>query len=732
MKKALMSLGIFLILSGTALADGFIIPRPEPWLPPKALVDVKYHHVYATINDPTASTRIEQAFVNPHGRAIEADYIFPIPENAAISRFTAYVGDRKMEAELLDADDARRIYEDIVRKRKDPALLEYAGRGIYRLRIFPMPPDKEVRVVIEYDQTLKSDNGTVEYLYPLNTEKYSRKNLETCKVEVEIESFEDVGAVYCASHEIKTERKGDKSARVVYSDEDVKPDQDFLLYFTRQNSDFGFHLLSYKENSRDDGFFLGILSPPLDNDRKEVDKNVIFVLDTSGSMRGEKIEQAKNALKYCLRGLNRGDDFNIIAYSDAVRPYQDDLIRASRNEIEEAVEYVSSMRDNGGTNIYDALDRACRSIPDDGDPTYVIFLTDGLPTVGNTDMESIIKNTTKMNEGRARLFVFGVGYDVNAHLLDRLAQENRGAPEYVLPEEDIEVKVSRMFSKISYPALTDINLKFSGVNIEYVYPEPVPDLFYGSEIIVTGRFDDTGKSSAVVTGKSGDRNVNHKYPVQFSAGNSKDDFIALLWANRRIGYLLQQMRLHGTSDELLDEVVELSKKYGILTEYTSFLVTGNEDMMAEEIMRESPLFLKKLLADNMEVLSAPRSGRSAVTQSKGLGMQQGMTQNKRAGYVMIEGQERDYGERVTQVGAQGFFNSSGNWIQADIADKDVDMRIQRFSEAYFQLIENDPSLGRYLSLGDEVRLKVGNQIIQISEDGKERLSSNELRMLFGS
>jgi Ca-activated chloride channel family protein len=292
MKRLLTALIFVMGMTVTVMADGFIMPRPKPGMPPRPRVNVKYHHVDVSINDPVAITSIDQVFVNPFRQELEADYIFPIPENASVSRFVAWLDGHKMEAELLDAREARKIYEDIVRQHKDPALLEYAGRGMYRMRIYPIPANGEVRIKLQYEQTLKSDYGTVTYLYPLNTEKFSKSNLEECKITIDVKSFEKIGSVYCPTHTVKSERKGERAMAVSYFERNIRPTEDFILHFTRQKSDFGFHLLSYREPGKRDGYFLGILSPPLSNKSKTVDKNMIFILDSSGSMKGEKIRQA--------------------------------------------------------------------------------------------------------------------------------------------------------------------------------------------------------------------------------------------------------------------------------------------------------------------------------------------------------------------------------------------------------------------------------------------------------
>ena len=730
MKRFILTLILLTAAYSSVSADGALIVRPEPWMPPRPAVGVKYHLVDVTINDPIAITKVDQVFVNPFDREIEADYIFPIPENALIRRFIAYLGGVKMEAELLDAVQARRIYEEIVSRRKDPALLEYAGRGMYRLRVYPIPARGEVRMKIEYEQTIKSENGTVEYLYPLNTEKYSGTPLDECTVNINITSFENIGSVYCPTHFIRTERSGDKAMKAVYSERNVRPDKDLVLYFTRQKSDFGFHVISHREPGAQYGHFVGIFSPPLKESFRASEKNVIYVLDSSGSMRGEKFVQAISALKFGLEGLSGNDYFNIIDYDDLVRPFRETALQATSANLKDAMDFTNQISSTGGTNIYGALDLACGMIPRNGNPTYIVFLTDGLPTVGNTNIETIISNTTSLNGGRARLFVFGVGYDVNVHLLDRLANENRGVPEYVKPDEDVEAKVSRLTSMIEYPALTDITLAFGNVRADLIYPNPIPDLFYGSEIIIAGRFYGKGNTNAVVRGKMDGKSTRYEFPVTFSSGSSSDEFIDLIWANRRIAYLLQEIRLHGNSSELVEEIINLSKKYGIVTEYTSFLVTGDErhrggDIAFDATSRE----LEKKLESSIDKHVAQRSGRSAVNQSQALKDLQYLAVAPPAAEIDIDGQKQSFGN-LTQVGSQGFFKAGDNWIQGNLTGNSFDIEIKKYSRAYFQILEKNPSLGKYLGLGEKVRIQIGTQVVQISDIGKETLTSAELKQLF--
>ena len=346
-KEVQVVFGILIVLAlligsaAPALADGIIIPEP---LPPVPIVEVpyltiKYHRVTVTIEDQVATTHVDQVFVNEGRHEVEGTYIFPLPEEAAISEFAMWVDGEKLEGQVLERDEARRIYEDIVRRRRDPALLEYVGRNAFQASIYPIPPGGERRIELEYSQVLDMDNGLVEYVYPLNTEKFSPRPLEEVTVNVTIRSNEPLKAIYSPSHDVDIVRRGDHNAVVGYEEYDVKPDRDFVLYYTVSPEDVGLNLLSYKPDGRGDGFFLLLAAPKVEIDTQQViAKDVILVLDVSGSMRGEKIEQAKEALNFVLDNLHEEDRFNVIAFSTGTRHYARDLVPA--DERGEARDFV--------------------------------------------------------------------------------------------------------------------------------------------------------------------------------------------------------------------------------------------------------------------------------------------------------------------------------------------------------------------------------------------------------
>ncbi|MBC7236916.1 MAG: hypothetical protein H5T69_13835, partial [Chloroflexi bacterium] len=268
MRKPWIVMALFLFLFATmtltAVADGIIVPRPRPGrpAPPLRSLAIKYHRVTVTIEDGVATTHVDQVFLNENPQDIEGEYIFPLPEGASISSFALWVDGQRLEAQALDSEEARRIYEEIVRQQRDPALLEYAGRNAFRARIYPIPGYGEKRVELEYSEVLPRDSDLVRYVYPLNTEKFSTRPLEEAAVTVEIRSHSEIKAVYSPSHEVDVRRDGPHEATVSYREKDVVPDRDLLLYYSLGEDDLGVNLISYKPEG-EDGYFLLLLSPPL-------------------------------------------------------------------------------------------------------------------------------------------------------------------------------------------------------------------------------------------------------------------------------------------------------------------------------------------------------------------------------------------------------------------------------------------------------------------------------------
>lgn len=678
----------FVISIAPIYADGIIIP------PPEVQMSIKYHKVDVTIDNQLAATYIDQVFINQSPLQIEGTYIFPLPPGVAMTRFVMYVGGEPLEAEFLDSDQARQIYEEIVRSRKDPAILEYIGRGAFRARVFPIEPWDEKRIQLEYSEVLPYDAGLCKYQYPLNTEKFSSRPLEYVEVNVDLTSHVPIKSIWSPSHEssIVVDRHGEHSANILYGDENVTPDIDFTLYYTVSEDDFGLNLMTYREPP-DDGFYVLMASPKYEVVTDDViGKNVIFVFDTSGSMSHDnKIEQAKEALEFCVKKLNGQDQFNIIDFSTNVRKFRVEPVSADPDTIQSALRYIEKLNASGGTNINDALIEGMEQASlATNSLDIIIFLTDGLPTVGVTIEPEILKNINIANEIDARLFAFGVGYDVNTHLLDDVAGDNGGVTAYVRPEENIEISVSSFFTKISTPVLSDLELDYGIINTVDRYPTQLPDLFAGSQLKEFGRYRNAGDTTIALSGMAAGAVETFSYQAQFPAENLENDFIPRIWAARKIGYLVEEIRRNGETPELVDEIKDLSLTYGIINEYISMLILEDE-------LPPPGVFEDQFAAE---------SGQGAVDASTNIGGWKGAD-------VAPSGAQ---GENIKIVGGKIFTKEGEIWMDAGYKDRIPGIYVQYATDAYFDLLAKNPELGKFFALGSDVLVQYKGEIYRVQSN----------------
>jgi Ca-activated chloride channel family protein len=667
----------FLLTAAPALrADGFIIPNPRPGqdIPP---LSVKYHHVKVEIVNQVAKTSVDQVFINHFGRDIEGTYIFPLPEGASVSDFAMYVGSERVRGEILDSREARRIYEDIVRRMRDPGLLEYIGRNLFRARVYPIPANGEKRVQISYTEVLRSDSGLVKYLYPLNTERFSRDPLDDVSVSVRIGSGVPILNVYSPSHKVSVRKDGPGRALVGYEEKRVRPDKDFLVYYSLSKDDVGLSFMNWE--GPEGGYFMLLASPRFAAPgEKVVNKRLVLVLDSSGSMSGVKIRQAKDAARFIINHLDPSDEFTLIDFDDGVTALSPRLVPATAGNVGRALKFVDAIEDSGGTNLNDALLEALSRMRGGERPNYVLFLTDGLPTVGTTDTADILRNIERANSHRSRVFVFGVGNDINTELLDRISSDNRGTSVYIGEDENLEVAVSNFYEKISSPLLADLAVTFEGIETNQLYPRVLPDLFKGSQLVLVGRYKGGGPVGAVLTGKSGGEEKRFVLESRDLAAGEQFNFLPRLWATRRIGYLLEEIRLRGSTNELVEEVRRLGLKYGIVTPYTSFLVTEREAMALDAA---APAAREALAAGRVFGVGAVRAAKATQT----------FKLEDRAAQVASE--------RILYKDDKTFYLKGGVWTDSEYEDGAPATEVKFNSDAYYQLIASKPGLAKYLSAG---------------------------------
>jgi Ca-activated chloride channel family protein len=737
---------VLVLTAGRAFGDGFIVvPRPPVHpvsvAPGPFPLEVKYHHVKVAIRDRTAVTSIDQVFYNPHNQNLEGEYIFPVPKGAVINNFSMDIDGKEMRAELLDAAKARRIYEEIVRQIRDPALLEYQGTNIFRLRIFPIEAHKEKRIRISYSEILGREGSRIEYVYPLNTEKFSAAPLQSVSVAVSIESSEKIKNIFSTTHTVDTIFKGDRRATAGWEAEHVKPDTDFKLYYTQDKADFGVSLLAHRV-AGDDGFFFLDLSPGYwAENRTHVPKDVVFVLDVSGSMAGDKLAKAKSALVRCLERLDPRDRFGVIRFSTEAEAFTDTLLNADKPSLQRAVEYVNKLLAVGGTNIEDALAQALRlggaGTADDSRARMIVFITDGKPTIGETDSDRLVAGLTRANRGHLRIFTVGIDTSLDTILLDKITTATRAYRTYVTPQEDIEAKIAAFYQKLDAPVLANLALSVSGgVKLSAVQPSltDLPDLFQGSSLTLLGRYRGDGTATLTLKGSAAGRPVEYAYELSFPAANADYENIAPLWASRRIGYLLEQMRLAGESKEVIDEVTSLARTYGIITPYTSYLVL--EDERRRVTRRELPerdQTLRNMAPPASEFYSKSRSGYDEMKEESGAGGVRASNEVQelrlaqandaarksapRLNYKDASGRTVDVQTQIKQVRGRAFYNSGKEWNDSAIQNQRPRRtnRVQFGSDAYWRLVKDKPATGEFLSLGANVRFMLDGDLYEIYE-----------------
>jgi Ca-activated chloride channel family protein len=675
----LLSFLLFSLISGNLFADGFIVPKPRQGenIPP---LTVKYHRVSVDIVNQVAKTSIDQVFINNHSRDIEGTFIFPLPKGASISEFAMYIGEERVEGEILDKDQARRIYEDIVRRLKDPALLEYIGRNMFRARVYPIPAGGEKRIQLSYSEILKSEANLVHYVYPLNTEQFSLHPIQQVSVSAKVVSKVPISGIYSPSHKISVRREGEKEARVSFEASNVKPDTDFSLFYSLTEDEIGLSFMNWE--GPDEKYFMLLASPPyVSRKQKIINKNLIFVLDSSGSMSGKKIIQAKEAVQFIINHLEQGDMFSLVDFDDGVDEFSSRLVPADSENREKALRFVDEIEDSGGTNINDALLRALKMVEQEDRPSYILFLTDGLPTVGITKTADILRNVSQANSLNTRIFVFGVGYDVNTELLDRLSLDNRGTSVYLGENEDLEMGISSFYEKISSPLFSDILIEFNNIRTKDTYPQILPDLFKGSQLILIGKYTGDGPVTVTLTGKVEKKERTFKLEKQKLERSDSYGFFPRLWATRRVGYLLEEIRLNGEKDELVQEVKKLGLKFGIVTPYTSYLVTEKErdrlDAAAPEAVQA---FAERKV-----------TGAGGVKVAKAT---QRFKDEEQA--LHVESQRIRYKEDKT------FYLKDKVWVDSSYEEGNPAKEIIFNSQGFYRLISEKPGIAAYLSVARNI------------------------------
>jgi Ca-activated chloride channel family protein len=757
--QALLAAPMLMIAMATPLAaQGWI--EPGPGRQEHGVVKLRTS-VMVRVNDRVATVEVEEWFRNDgHARFGEGDYVYPLPGEAVFGNFSLFQGDQELRGETMDAEKARKIYEEIVRRKKDPALIELVGKGMLRARVFPISPGETRRITLRYTQVLERAGDAMQFRYaaggayighatPIPRElpavRPGRDPARDRAIRDQVlhgghqagspltftliaEDGNRYRDAFSPTHEVRVTR--DRGRMEVRPADDMRGD--FALFLPFAERPVGLTLVTHRP-SGEDGFFMLTLSPG-EASLERVARDITAVVDVSGSMSGEKMEQARAALRHLMGTLGRNDRFRLIRFSSMVSTYEPGWTVATPDNIEDALEWIDELRAEGGTNISGALEEAFRAVSPDTRLPVIVFMTDGLPSAGETDPEAIAK-LAERTAGRARVFAFGVGYDVNTYLLDRLGMVGRGGAQYVEPGEDVEMALGALATKIQHPVLADLELGEAPVRIEEVYPRRLPDLFAGEDLVIVGRYRAGTRDVSGALGIEGTRSGRaERYAVdaEFPEHETRNDFLPKLWASRKIGVLQQEIRLNGENPELVDEIRKTALRYGLISEYTSYLVL--EPSMAD-LAANAGLRLDEVVvtgAASPPPLPAQATGQVAVQRAE---MARRSREAKSIADVdAAQNEAEQMGGRgaiagTRQVAGRMFVERDGEWRDVSLAADVKTVTIETFGEAYFELLKRLPELEPYWKAFDDVTIMGSSVAIRVAQSGASRMSGAELDRL---
>lgn len=749
------SFALLLLAPSIAAAQGLIIPRcPRPMpnrpvvecLPGQAQVVRTRSDVRVELRDRVLRYEVEERFVNRGGTIGEADYMFPLPKGAAFRDLKLSIDGELVAGETMNAVEARRIYEDIVRQQKDPALVEWMGHGMLRTRIFPIQPGEERRVVVRFESVAEREGDAVrvdyyrgqptaiERLADIRTAERARPDRAgQTNLTLTYRAGGELGEAYSPTHEVDVERDG-VVRRVAIRD--GGPDITVLVALRRATS----ASVSVLANATrgEPGYALITITPPTESERNRVPRDVTLVLDVSGSMSGQKLAQAKAAGRQLLETLTAQDRFRLIDFATDVRTFRDEFVFATAANVRAGMRYLDDLEASGSTNISGALSQALGSTSDSGGREsgarlpMVLFMTDGAATVGDRDPASIAARAARLR-GDARVFSFGIGADVNIGLIEQLALEGRGTPHFVRPNESVERVVELLATRLRQPVLTDVTISFDGdVRLSRMYPTGPLDIFAGQDLVVLARYTGSGAGNVVVQGRAGQGRVRWASARNFPREERENAFVPRLWATQRIGWLAAEKRRSGGSSEIDDEIRMLGERFGIPTEFTSYLVlepgmvanqatsgggrlgrvSGGAGTGAADAAMPSapPAAVRFEAARQSSDQRAAKSLAAAEMASSGAGMP-GAAPSKRAG------------SRMFQL-------DGDRWVDGRMKPALQVYKVQAYSRSYFTLLEKLPELREAFAIGDKVLVAGTTVAIEVTGSAPE-LAANDIERILG-
>ena len=675
---------------------------------------------------------------NPGNTDLEAELIVPVPDGAAVRGFTCQgVGGDTPKAEVLQAAAARDAYHALASAARDPALLEFVGYNLVRTSPFPVEAGRTQSVRLTYEHLLPSDGGRVDYLLP-RTESIDYR--VPWNISVEIRSTKPIATVYSPSHDLETKRTSPEVVSVTVASSSRTVPGPFRLSYLLQQDGLSTSLIAYPEPRAGGGYFLllaGLAASDTEKGRTRIKREVTLVIDRSGSMHGEKLKQARDAALQVLGRLEDGEAFNIMVYGPTVEPFSPKPVLKSKATVEQARRYLNEVQARGGTNIHDALANALQQKPARDMLPIVLFLTDGLPTIGQTEEVAIRNLADQTNPYDRRVFTFGVGVDVNSPLLQSISNRTRASATVVLPQQDVEAKVAQVFARLAGPILAAPKLAVIGRDGEPVsgrvadtIPSKLPDVFEGGQLVVLGRYLREEPLTFRLTGNYLGKERSFEFAFDPHQATTFNGFVARLWASRRIGVLVEAIREAGAGEppfqtqatppinvdtrKLMDEVVHLSTEFGILTEYTAFLAREGTDLTQKKQVQSQA-------GDNFSQRAMrTRSGVSSWNQELNSVRQQTQLRVNYNNDFFDANLNPVAITTVQQVNDRAFYLKHGIWVDSRIVGRQAQepAKVVRFgSRAFRKLTDQLAEQGRQgcLSLNRDTCLLVDDGSVLIKQ-----------------
>jgi Ca-activated chloride channel family protein len=730
-------------------AQGWIIPRPcgigimplDDRPTPMPIRDCRPNivrtrsDVRVELTDRVLHYEVEERFVNRGATIGEADYLFPLPGDAAFQDLKLSINGELVSGETMNAGDARRIYENIVRTQRDPALVEWMGHGLLRARIFPLNPGEEKRIVVRFQSVAPREGDALRIDYfrgPANNVSNVRDAGSSSFV-LDYRAVAEFGAPFSPTHALDvTEHDGRRQVTVRGDARDVT-----LLVPVRRNAAAAISALAYAPGN-EDGFALLTVSPPVMSRAETTPRDITLVLDVSGSMQGRKIEQARAAGKQLLATLRPDDRFRLIDFSSDVRTFRDDFVAATSANVRDANRYLDALEAQGGTNIEGALREAIRPAVSGERLPLILFVTDGEPTIGDQSpdhLAAIASSGAASSDNRRRIFTFGLGSDVNVSLLEQLALEGRGTAQFVRPDESVERMVGIVANRLVDPVLTDVRVRVEGdVKLDRRLPAQPTDMFADRDFVLLARYSGHGTARVTVDGRRRGAPVQWTSTIDFPERDRQNAFVARLWATQRVGLLSAERRKNGGSKEIDDEIRSLGERYGIPTEFTSYLVTEPQLAARVGVMRTGVAGQSAMQVQNVAVTgAADRRFESAKAASAQRSVTSVMAADSIAAAAAAAPNSPSSTRGSTQrVDGRTFALRDSVWTDTRYRPTMPTTTIKPFSQAYFDLLDRLPELRAVFALGARVLVVGKDRAISLAANGAAQLSTAELKTLVGA